>query len=50
MGQEIIRLMSSVTLLMIVYWCFKTNRRIKAIEDDLQAIEDDLHRNAHCRR
>lgn len=44
---EILRLLSSITTLLIVYplvfWCFKTNKRIKT-------IEDDLRRNAHCRR
>lgn len=43
MVHEIVRVLNSITLLMLVFWCFKTNRRIKA-------IEDDLHRNSHCRR
>lgn len=35
MTPDIIRLISSLTLLMIVFWCFKTNRRLKAIEEEL---------------
>lgn len=43
MIHEVIRLLGSLTTLIIVYWCFKTNKRIKR-------IEDDLARNTHCRR
>ena len=43
MVHDVVRMFDSIALLVLALWWFKMNRRIKA-------IEDDLHRNSHCRR